>query len=95
MCPLSNVRTGVVKKIEEHPVKDYYNKGLRVFLNSDDPKMFNNTLAEEHLMFIEKMGFGIEEVKILMANAIDSAWCNESEKNLLSAELKKYYIDNN
>ena len=26
-CPLSNVRTGVVKKIEEHPVKDYFKEG--------------------------------------------------------------------
>jgi adenosine deaminase len=95
MCPLSNVRTGVVRKIEEHPVKDYYNNGLRVFLNTDDPKMFNNTLSEEYLMFVEKMGFGIKDVKVLMMSAIDSAWCSDAEKDLLTAELTKYFKDNN
>jgi adenosine deaminase len=90
-CPLSNLRTGVVKKIEEHPVKDYYKKGLIVFLNTDDPKMFNNTLAEEYEMFIEKMGFGLSDVKKLMNNAIDSAWCGDKEKLQVRKQVNEYF----
>lgn len=95
MCPLSNVRTSVVKTIEEHPVKDYYRKGLKVFLNTDDPKMFNNTLSEEYFMFVDKMCFGLEDVKVLMNNAIDSAWCNQNDKKDLRSELNQYYLQNN
>lgn len=95
MCPLSNVRTAVVKSIEEHPVKDYYRKGLKVFLNTDDPKMFNNTLSEEYFMFVEKMCFGLEDVKVLMNNAIDSAWCNENDKSIFRNELSLYHRQNN
>ena len=91
MCPLSNVRTAVVKNIEEHPVKNFYKKGLVVFLNTDDPKMFNNTLAEEHEMFVEKMGFELGDVKNLQLNAVHSAWCSEAEKAVLKNELRNYF----
>ena len=42
MCPLSNVRTGVVESIEKHPVRRYFKRGILVTVNTDDPKMFGN-----------------------------------------------------
>lgn len=57
MCPLSNVRTGVVKSIEDHPVKRYFERGIIVTINTDDPKMFGNSLAEEYQLLEEKLGF--------------------------------------
>jgi adenosine deaminase len=95
LCPISNVRTGVVKSIEEHPMKDYYQKGMKIFLNTDDPKMFNNTLTEEYTLFISKFDFGLNDVKVLMLNAIDSAWCNPEKKESLKTELTNYYRLNN
>jgi adenosine deaminase len=95
MCPISNVKTGVVKAIEEHPVKDYYKKGLKVFLNTDDPMMFNNSLAEEYTLFTQKLGFDLNDVKRLMLNAIDSAWCGEVRKEKLRNQLTEYYKENN
>jgi len=91
MCPLSNVKTGVVKKIEEHPVKDYYKKGLKVFVNTDDSMMFNNSLDEEYFMLISKMGFGIHDVRKIALNAIDSAWCTIEYKRELSDKLISYF----
>lgn len=95
MCPLSNVRTGVVKKIEEHPVKDYYKKGLIVFLNTDDPKMFNNSLTGEYIAFVEKMGFDLDDIKVLANNAIDSIWSGDDEKKKLKHEINNYRQNNN
>ena len=46
MCPISNVRTGVVSSITEHPVRRYFERVIVVTINSDDPKMFGNSLAE-------------------------------------------------
>ncbi len=95
MCPLSNVKTGVVKSIEEHPVKDFYRKGLVVFLNTDDPKMFSNTLSEEYTAFVDKMEFQLNDVKILMDNAINSAWLADNEKKKLHLEIDNYWQNNN
>ena len=49
MCPISNVCTGVIEKIESHPIKKYIDHGIIVTVNTDDPKMFNNSLAEEYI----------------------------------------------
>jgi len=94
MCPLSNVRTGVVKSIEEHPVKDFYRKGLVVFLNTDDPKMFNNTLSEEYEAFVDKMGFQLSDVKTLMDNAVSSSWIGVDEKQNLQQRIDKFWQTN-
>ena len=40
MCPLSNLKTGVIKIFEEHPVRRYFERGLIVTINTDDPMPF-------------------------------------------------------
>ncbi len=90
MCPISNIRTGVVKNIKEHPVRDYYKKGLNVFVNTDDPKMFNNSMEEEYLMLMEECGFKSADIKKLTENGINSAWCENSKKQKLVNELNRY-----
>jgi adenosine deaminase len=53
--------------------------------------MFNNCLAEEYTLFTQKLGFDLNDVKQLMLNAIDSAWCSEKKKESLRNQLKEYY----
>jgi adenosine deaminase len=95
MCPISNVRTGVVASIEKHPVKDYYDKGLIVFVNTDDPEMFHNTMVDEYYECIDKLGFGMNDIYKLAENAIDSAWCENRTKQSLKTELNNYFKSNN
>jgi adenosine deaminase len=56
-CPISNVRTGVVAEVTQHPIRHYYDQGLLVSVNTDDPKMFNTSLEEEYAQLIERLGF--------------------------------------
>jgi adenosine deaminase len=48
ICMISNLKTGVIGSIEKHPVRRYYERGIPISINSDDPKMFDNSLAEEY-----------------------------------------------
>jgi adenosine deaminase len=48
VCPVSNVRTGVVDSLKNHPVRRFYERGITVTINTDDPKMFGNSLAAEY-----------------------------------------------
>jgi adenosine deaminase len=73
-CPLSNVRTGVVKSIDEHPVRRFFERGLRVTVNTDDPKMFGNSLAEEYRLLVERLGFTPDEIRTLILEGIRSSW---------------------
>lgn len=92
MCPISNLRTGVVKDIHDHPVKTFVELGLFVSINTDDPKMFNNSLEEEYLLLVETFGWGKKEVSLLAHNAIDSSWATERIKENLRDELDQYLI---
>ena len=77
MCPLSNVRTRVVSSYEAHPVRRYFENGLMVTINTDDPKMFGNSLAEE---FQALAGVHGDEIRTLILNGIRASWLPDERK---------------
>jgi adenosine deaminase len=87
MCPISNLRTGVVKAIEHHPLGRFYREGLLVSVNSDDPKMFNTSLEQEYRALMHAFGFTAQDIVHLLRNAIRSAWCDEERRAQLMREL--------
>jgi len=80
LCPVSNVKTGVVSDIYSHPVREYVDRGMLVTINTDDPKLFNTSLASEYRLLHEELAFSMEEIRMLVLNGIDAAWCDASEK---------------
>lgn len=90
MCPLSNVRTGVVNSIDEHPIRRYYKRGLVVTVNTDDPKMFGNSLAEEYRLLEAQLGFSREEIRGLVVQGIQASWLSQDRKQQL---LKEFCTD--
>jgi adenosine deaminase len=88
MCPLSNVRTGVVQSLCEHPVRRYFERGILVTINTDDPWMFGNTLAEEFTLLEQKLGFSRDDIRTLILNGIRASWLPEAQKEHLSAAFR-------
>jgi adenosine deaminase len=87
VCPISNVKTRVVNSLKEHPVKDYYAKGIIVTINTDDPKMFGNSLAEEYRGLNSELGFSYEDIRKLILNGVQSSWLPENDKKILAASI--------
>ncbi len=87
MCPLSNVATGVVARIEDHPIRRFFERGLRVTVNTDDPGMFGNSLAQEYRLLVDKLGFSREEIQRLILNAVQASWLPEGEKQGLQDQF--------
>jgi aminodeoxyfutalosine deaminase len=48
VCPLSNVRTGVVRSLEEHPLPQLIAAGVRCSISTDDPAMFDTDLTRDY-----------------------------------------------
>ena len=46
VCITSNLRTGAVASLQEHPVRRLYDAGVPIILNTDDPALFGCTLTE-------------------------------------------------
>jgi adenosine deaminase len=89
MCPLSNVCTGVVRSIDEHPIRRYFEHGLFVTVNTDDPKMFGNSLAEEYRLLESRLGFSRKEIRELVLQGIRASWLPHERKEQLLNEFCK------
>ena len=89
MCPLSNLRTASIDSIEHHPIRRFYDEGLLVTVNTDDPEMFNNTLLEEYETLMDIHGFSAAEICQLRDNAIEGSWMSSDEKKQLLAEVHR------
>lgn len=90
MCPISNLRTGVVRDISKHPLRAFFDQGLLVSVNTDDPRMFGTSLEAEYLALAEHQGFRLEEIRRLVENAIDSTWAEEETRARLRKELSDW-----
>jgi adenosine deaminase/aminodeoxyfutalosine deaminase len=62
LCISSNVCTGAVASLEAHPVRELYDAGVPIILNTDDPAFFHTTLAREYELAQQFFGLPVEEL---------------------------------
>jgi adenosine deaminase len=74
ICLLSNVHTGAVDKIENHPFGVFYKYKFRVTINTDDRLMSNTTLTKEFLTAIKYFNMNLDDVEKLTINSMKSAF---------------------
>jgi adenosine deaminase len=74
VCPLSNVKLRVFKRIEDHNLKRLMDAGLRVTVNSDDPAYFGGYIVENYLACQRALGLGREDIRQLAANSISASF---------------------
>ena len=86
--PTSNLRTGVCPSFAGHPLRPYFDQGLLVTLNSDDPAFFGSGLADEFLLAHTEQGFTRDELRRLAANSIRASFLPESEKSRWLARIE-------
>src|SRR6185369_11701483 len=77
ICITSNLVTGVVKRIEDHPLRRLFDAGVPIVLNSDDPAMFRCSLTGEYRLAAEQFGFTEGELRQLAENAFRYAFDRE------------------
>ncbi|MBI5361421.1 MAG: adenosine deaminase [Planctomycetes bacterium] len=80
VCPTSNIRTGLVKTVEKHPVRRLFDAGLTVTVNSDDPEFFRTNINKEYRLLAENLDFTGPELRRIAENAVKAAF---SPKKLL------------
>ena len=76
----SNVRTGCCKSFDEHPIRDYFDAGLMVTINSDDPPMFGSNLLEEYVLVHDRYKFSFDQMRELAANAVEASFLPPERK---------------
>jgi len=74
ICITSNLVTGVVKRVEDHPVRRLYDAGVPIVLNTDDPAMFGCTLVGEYELAAQVFGFTEAELRTIAKNGFRFAF---------------------
>jgi adenosine deaminase/aminodeoxyfutalosine deaminase len=80
ICITSNVRTGSCASILEHPVRRYFDSGLMITLNSDDPALFGSDLSGEYRLAEREFQFTQEQLRELASNSIEASFLPPERK---------------
>lgn len=88
VCPTSNICTGIVGSIAAHPIRQLYDAGVYITVNSDDPPMFNTTLTDEYLALARELAFDAEAIERLVLNAVRATLLDATAKTELEREIR-------
>ncbi len=80
ICVTSNLRTGCCAELAQHPVRRYFDQGLMLTLNTDDPTMFQTSLVEEYALVQEAFGFTDEHLRELARNSFEASFLPAEKK---------------
>jgi adenosine deaminase len=80
ICLLSNVHTGAIDKIENHPFGTFFKEKFRVTINTDDRLMSDTTMTKEFLTAIEVFNISIGDIEKITINSMKSAFINYKER---------------
>lgn len=94
ICPTSNLQTGIIPKLSQHPIFAFYQLGIPVTINTDDPSISNTTLTDEFLMASGSAGVPFRDLCKMVIYAAQAAFLPDAEKTALvewfQVKLKKH-----
>ncbi|KPK85612.1 MAG: hypothetical protein AMS27_06850 [Bacteroides sp. SM23_62_1] len=88
LCPLSNLKTGVITDYKDYPIRTFIDYGIPFSINTDDPMMFGNSLAEEYEMLERNFDFSKQDIAGFILNSIQTTWLSEDEKSYLTKQFQ-------
>jgi adenosine deaminase len=80
VCPLSNIKLQVFRKLEDHNLKKMLDQKLMVMVNSDDPAYFGGYLNKNLIEIQIALNLSLDEIKTLIINSFKSSFLKEEEK---------------
>ena len=89
MCLSSNVHTGAVDSIKNHPFRLYFDRGFRVTINTDDRLMSNTSMTKEFQIAMNEFGLNLNDVEKITLNSIKSAFIPFDERLRLIYDVIK------
>lgn len=96
-CPSSNVQTGAVRDLASHPLKLYFDLGLRVTVNTDNRLITDTTVSKELWLCHTQMGIPFRDIKHLILAGFKSSFRPFHEKQAalrrVVAELDRFDDD--
>ncbi len=94
VCPSSNLHTGVVDDLADHPIKLFKDLKFRVTLNTDNRLMSDISMTKEMQNMVDKFGWDLLDMQWLTVNAMKSAFLPFDERlALINDVIKPTYAE--
>jgi adenosine deaminase len=90
VCPLSNVKLGVVQSLESHPVLEMLRRQLMVTINSDDPAYFGGYINENYHAVQRALGLTKDHLVTIARNSFRAAFLPPPEMHTFITRLEEY-----
>ena len=87
VCLSSNVQTGAVPSLASHPLKFYFDYGLRVTINTDNRLITDTNVTKELWLAHTQLGMGLEDLTTLIVSGFKSAFLSFREKQDMLNEV--------
>lgn len=89
VCVSSNLVLHVYKDYKEHPLRKFFDAGLKVVLGSDDPSFFSTSIGREYQIAKDHFGFTDNELRQITRNAIEEAFVDDKTRQQLLSKLDR------
>jgi adenosine deaminase len=90
VCPTSNVMLGVCPTIEEHPLRQLWEAGVLVSINTDDPGFFGCDLVGEYAIAGRLLGLDRAGYAQLARNSVESSFAPDELKDAMRREIDEW-----
>ena len=87
ICITSNVQTHAAKSYETHPVREYFNRGMNLTLNTDNRLMSGTTLTDEYVYAAKLLDFTFDELCTIALNGFEAAFLPWEHRVKLLSEV--------
>ncbi len=87
LCPTSNIFLGLFKDMASHPFPKFYEAGIKVSINSDDPPFMSTTVGKEYQRVQDAYQYSDETMNAITRMALEAAFVDEDTKRNLLNQL--------
>ena len=84
ICLTSNIMSGVVSSIREHPFKRLYDMSAVVTLNTDDPSLCQITLTSEYMLAMNALQLSLADIRKIILSGISASFLSHQEKEQMA-----------
>ena len=86
-APTSNAQTKAVRRLEEHPLKRFYEQGIKITISTDSRTVSNITLTQEFQTVLQVLGCSREQIWAMNLQALEGGFGDEVSRARLRHEF--------
>ena len=93
VCPLSNIKLKVFKRLEDHNLKRLFDRGVRVTINSDDPAYFGGYLLDNYLATCESLNLSVDDMVAIAKYSFEGSFLPRDIVDKHLAEIDRLHAE--